>query len=53
MKYIIIYVIISSKGLQIKINIFSVLSPDEIQYNIHSSRIHCIKAYRKMFIDIL
>ena len=28
MKYIIIYVIISSKGLQIKINIFSMLSPE-------------------------
>ena len=31
MKYIIIYVIISSKGLQIKINIFSMLSPELIR----------------------
>ena len=30
MQYIIIYVIISSKGLQIKINIFSMLSPEII-----------------------
>ena len=32
MTYIIIYVIISSKGLQIKINIFSMLSPDVYIY---------------------
>ena len=35
MKYIIIYVIISYKGLQIKINIFSMLSPDDIYIYIY------------------